>query len=216
MNIYAAISRGKLNRVKELLNQGVSVNARDQYGRTPLHLAAQMGHLNVVKELLNRGANKNARRQNYENRNHNGFTPLHDATWHKKLNIVKELLRRGARPNPRDASGLTPLHYVGQTPRIAHELIKAGANPKYTNKMWGVTPHNWIWNFNNNNTRNALKTSRAASKFLKPIRKREAEVLKREAERMLMSPRLLGSVFPNNAIRSISKYLTVKKKNNNK
>ena len=206
--IHNASETGNLNRVKALLNQGVPVNTRDEWGRTPLHLAAQLGRLNVVKELLNRGANKNARRQNYENRNHNGFTPLHDAVYHKSLNIVKELLRRGARVNPRDTNGFTPLHYVGQTPRIAHELIKAGANPKYTNRMWGVTPHNWVFNFNNNNTRNAIKTSRAASKWLKPIRKRRAG-------RMLASPRLLGSTILNNkSIRNISRYLTVKKKNN--
>jgi len=196
--LYWAANKNRLNVVKELLNRGAKKNARDWFGHTALFAATRSGHLNVVKELLNRGANKNAR-------DSSGHTPLHIAAHRGNLNIVKELLRRGARVNPRNSNGFIPLHLVGQRPRVAHELIKAGANPKYTNK-WEETPYNRA---QNNVTRNAVRTSRAASKWLKPIRKRKAE-------RMLMSPRLLGSVLPNNAIRSISKYLTIKKKNNNK
>jgi ankyrin repeat protein len=168
MNIHNASENGKLNRVKELLNQGVPVNTRNAWGQTPLHCASEYGHLNVVKELI----------------------------------------RRGARVNPRTPRGLfTPLHLAAyKYPRIVHALIKAGANPKYINTH-GCNASNYA--AFNAPTRNALKTSRAASTWLKTVRKRKAG-------RMLMSPRLLGSVLPNNAIRSISKYLTVKKKNNNK
>ena len=57
---------------------------------------------------------------------------------------------------------------------------------------------------------NAMKTSRAATKWNNMVRKRRAA-------RMLASPRLLGSTKLNNkSISNIARYLTVKKKNNNK
>jgi ankyrin repeat protein len=167
MNIHNAAENGKLNRVKELLNQGVPVNTRDAWGQTPLHCASEYGHLNVVKELI----------------------------------------RRGARVNSRTPRGLfTPLQLAAyKYPRIVHALIKAGANPKYINTH-GCNASNYA--AFNAPTRNAIKTSRAASTWLKTVRKRKAG-------RMLASPRLLGSTILNNkSIANIARYLTVEKKNN--
>jgi ankyrin repeat protein len=161
MNIHSAARNGKLNRVSTLLNRGVSVNARNAYGFTPLHKAASGGHVNVVKELL----------------------------------------KRGAHVNPRTHQGYTPLHFGYLHPRVIHTLIKAGANPKYRN-INGTSVYNFV---QNNATRNALKTSRAVSKWNNTVRKRRAE-------RMLLSPRLLGSTILNNkSIANIARYLTVKK-----
>ena len=164
MNIYDAASRGNLNRVRALLNQGVNVNSRDAHDRTPLHWAAYGGSVNVVQELLRRGARINSRDDYYS-------TPLHVAA-----------------------------HYG--RPRVIHALLKAGANPKYRNAI-GNTPYNRIFHVS---ARNASKTSRPATKWLETTRKRKAE-------RMLLSPRLLGSTTLNkNAIRSVARFLTVKKK----
>jgi ankyrin repeat protein len=119
-NIHEAARNGNLNEVKALLNQGVPVNSRDDYGRTPLHAAAYNGRLNVVQELL----------------------------------------KRGARVNPRSVIGATPLHWATNKghSRVVHALIKAGANPKYRNAAGQQYAYN-------EKTRNALRTSRAASKF---------------------------------------------------
>jgi len=163
-----------------------------------IHNAAENGNLNRIRRLLNQGVPVNAR-------NAYGFTPLHKAASGGHVNVVKELIRRGAHVNPRNFLGSTPLH-TALNPNVFHALIKAGANPKYRNTINGTNAFNTALT---NNNRKAIKTSRAASTWLKTVRKRKAG-------RMLMSPRLLGSVLPNNAIRSISKYLTVKKKNNNR
>lgn len=165
----------------------------------PIHTASENGNLNRVRTLLNQGVPVNTR-------NAWGQTPLHLAASSGRSNIVQELLRRGAHVNPRTRhGGYTPLHYADEYPRIFHALIKAGANPKYRNKQ-GYGFSNYV--AHNNATRNALKTSRAASTWLKTVRKRKAG-------RMLASPRLLGSTVLNkNSIASIARYLTVKKKNN--
>ena len=166
--IHSAAHNGNLKRVKELLNQGVPVNARNETRWTPLHWAASSGHLNVVQELL----------------------------------------KRGAHVNPRTASGVTPLLFALRKPYVVHALIKAGANPKFKSNL-GRNAYNHALN---NRTRNAVKTSRAASKWNNMVRKRRAA-------RMLASPRLLGSTktkLNNKSISNIARYLTVKKKNNNK
>ena len=161
----------------------------------PIHHAVKSGNLNQVKELLNQGVHVNSR-------NAHGWTPLHWAAWMGHLNIVQELLRRGAHLNPRTFTGRTPLHIASHIdPYVVHALLKAGANPRYRN-MSGKSISNFF--------PNALKTSRAVTKWQNTVRKRKAE-------RMLLSPRLLGSTKLNNkSISNIARYLTVRKKNNNK
>jgi len=163
-----------------------------------IHQSAKSGNLNRVKALLNQGVPVNSRTTG-------GITPLHFAASAGRLNVVQELLRRGARVNPRSHHvGVTPLHsaaYSGH-PRVVHALIQAGANPKYRH-ISGGTPYNAS---SRHTTRNALKTSRAFAKWLTAVRKRRAE-------RMLLSPRLLGSTpLTKNTIRSIARFVTVKKK----
>jgi len=132
-----------------------------------IHDAALKGNLNRVRALLNRGVNVNAR-------SHWGYAPLHYAAMRGNINMVRELLRRGARINfPSYYFGRTPLHYASHYghPRVVHELLKSGANPKYRNRH-GNTPYNQIFHVS---TRNALKTSRPATKWLETTRKRKLE-----------------------------------------
>ena len=161
----------------------------------PIHHAVKSGNLNQVKELLNQGVHVNSR-------NAHGWTPLHKAVLSGNLNIVQELLRRGAHVNPRTRSGMTPLYLAAmwdRSPHIIHALIKAGANPKHRN-MYGYDASTY-----SRTGGNAMKTSRAATKWNNMVRKRRAA-------RMLASPRLLGSTKLNNkSISNIARYLTVKK-----
>jgi ankyrin repeat protein len=131
-----------------------------------IHEAAFVGNLNRVRALLNQGVPVNAR-------NDGGWTTLHTAAFTGHLNIVQELLRRGARVNPRTNYYSTPLHYAALRghSRVVHELLKAGANPKYRNRH-GNTPYNRT---RSTSTRHALKTSRAASKWLETTRKRKLD-----------------------------------------
>ena len=163
----------------------------------PIHYAVKSGNLNRVKAFLNQGVPVNSRDQY-------GFTPLHLASQRGHLNIVQELLKRGAHVNPRTRNGMTPLYLAAfwNTPHVVHALIRAGANPKYRN-MYGYDASTY-----SRKGGNAMKTSRAATKWNNMVRKRRAA-------RMLASPRLLGSTKLNNkSISNIARYLTVKKKNN--
>ena len=88
--IHSAARRGNLNRVKELLNQGVPVNTQTDAGWTPLHDAADSGRLNVVQELLRRGARVNIR-------THRGSTPLNVAAFGRHPHVVHALQEARAR-----------------------------------------------------------------------------------------------------------------------
>ena len=50
--LLLAIARGDLDNVKDLIEQGASVNGKDNHGNSPLDIAKYRGHTNVV-ELLN-------------------------------------------------------------------------------------------------------------------------------------------------------------------
>ena len=69
--IHNAAHNGNLNRVRQLLNQGVNVNERTNFDWTPLHKAAYRGRPNVVRELVRHGAK-------ISTRNTNGRTPLNN------------------------------------------------------------------------------------------------------------------------------------------
>ena len=159
-----------------------------------IHNAARRGNLNLVRALLNQGVPVNSRDQA-------GYTPLHLASRRGLLSVVQELLKRGAHVNPRSIHGYTPLHVaaIANNPNIVHALIKAGANPKYGN-IYGHRAHNY--------SRNAVSTSRAATKWTK---KTQNAANKRRQNAMRQ---VLGSVpvreggstrigLPNNILRLI-------------
>lgn len=107
--LYRAAASGNAERVRELLRQGVDVNARDERERwTPLQKAANKGHEQIVKLLLDAKADTEV---------HTEFmgspdkTALHLAAQQGHAAVIKMLLDGGAQINAVDASGKTmPLH----------------------------------------------------------------------------------------------------------
>lgn len=64
-----------------LLESGAAVNVADQYGYTPLHVAAAKGWVRICLMLLEKGADMNAR-------NAYAWTPLDMAIIHKKKEVI--------------------------------------------------------------------------------------------------------------------------------
>lgn len=56
--LISAAAQGELERIRELLFQGVNLESSDYDGRTPLHLAAVNGHVEVVRYLVDYGVDK--------------------------------------------------------------------------------------------------------------------------------------------------------------
>jgi len=82
-----AAEKGDFADVKRHLKRGADVNAKDEYGRTPLLEAARNGHKAVAELLIAKGADVNAK-------DNNGRTPLYYAL---NTGVAKILKRHGAR-----------------------------------------------------------------------------------------------------------------------
>ena len=145
------------------------INARNQNGQTPLHVATQHNQSNIVELLLKFDADANAEDNDgmtplfytsqsarssavvrlllaggarVDVRNKNGQTPLHVASQHVNHSNVTLLLRSGAAVDEQDNDKMTPLLWASQSPRsgsVAWLLLKNGASVKARNSH-GQTP----------------------------------------------------------------------------
>jgi hypothetical protein len=98
MDISIAAEDGDLERVKELVAMGLSVNSRNDNGWPPLNRAAYRGHNEVVIYLLDQGAEIDAKEDS-------GFTALHLAGMGGMRKTAQLLLDRGADPAIRSREG---------------------------------------------------------------------------------------------------------------
>ena len=123
MDVWTACSVGHLDRVRQLIEDGLDVDRGNRYGRTPLMVAAGSGYDQVVRELIRAGADVNGK-DNYKQ------TALHRASSWGHSNVVKTLTEAEASLNEQDVDGMTPLMkatYRGYA-NVVVELIKAGAD----------------------------------------------------------------------------------------
>jgi ankyrin repeat protein len=150
-----------------LTGTGVSPSEQDQYGRTPLHIAAQKGHAKTVQKLLAMGSSVTVadyecstplheavssgspqclisildKEPRVDAENRHGQTPLLVAAAAGKPLLVEKLLEKGASPNHTDWLSRTALHLSSKCGNITvvNLLLDAGAHPDTTNRK-GVTP----------------------------------------------------------------------------
>jgi len=105
MDIHTATFMGDLNAIKQHIAAGSNLNAKDQYGSTPLTIAATFGKTEVAKALIEAGADINAK-------SGDGSTPLHTASFFCRTEIVKALIDKGADKTIKNNYGSTALESV--------------------------------------------------------------------------------------------------------
>lgn len=89
--------------VRLLLQNAAATEAKDTFGKTPLHYAAGSRHIVVLELLL-------SNRANIEAEGEFGLTPLHYAAESGHEAVVKSLLKKGAAIEAKDTVCQTPFH----------------------------------------------------------------------------------------------------------
>ncbi|XP_031233691.1 cyclin-dependent kinase inhibitor 2A-like [Mastomys coucha] len=97
-----AAAQGRVQEVRALLEAGISPNAPNSFGHTPIQVM-MMGNVHVAALLLLYGADSNCADATTLSR------PVHDAAREGFLDTLVVLHRAGARLDVRDAWGRLPL-----------------------------------------------------------------------------------------------------------
>ena len=125
ISILVAAYEGNIEAVKQHLAAGTDVNAKDEYGFTPIYAAVAGGGDKEIAELLiANGADVNAKLDD-------GETPLHRAAYEDHKEIVELLIAKGADVNAGvSQQKSTPLHsaVAENHKEVAELLIANGAD----------------------------------------------------------------------------------------
>jgi hypothetical protein len=118
-----ACKTGDLRTVQECIDMGANVNAKGDYGYTPLIHAARAGYKNIVECLIAHDADVNS----CDDQND---TPLLLASAAGHTGIVAHLLLHGANVEARNTVNMTPLMLAAQRGKdsVVDALILGGAN----------------------------------------------------------------------------------------
>jgi ankyrin repeat protein len=128
---FAAAARGDAGAVERLAAAGEKVDARDGYGRTPLHVAAYAGQREAMRALVKAGADPNAlERDRYD--------IVTIAAVADDIPTLQEALALGGSAknvtSRYDGTALIAAAHLGHD-RVVRELIKAGAPLDHVNNL---------------------------------------------------------------------------------
>lgn len=100
--LHSAASLGNIPKLSAIIDQGTSIETRDEHGLTPLMAAIYHSQWDTVHALVEMGADVNAKDSSEQ-------TPLFYAVSSFNPEIISLLVENGSKVDARDIYGLTPL-----------------------------------------------------------------------------------------------------------
>ena len=121
--LLAALTRGRVDIAKCLVDAGVDTETVDPMQRTILHRLVRSKASHHTAALLELGASSEAR-------DIQGYTALHFAVMDSSIPVTTTLLNANAPINAKDTFGWTPLHWAARkgNVKMAELLTSAGAD----------------------------------------------------------------------------------------
>jgi uncharacterized caspase-like protein len=188
-SLINAVNKGDIKVVRAVLDKGVNVNEKDEWGSTALHRAASTGNSDIVRILLDKGANVNEKDERES-------TALHEAVLYGYPDIVQLLLDRGANVHAQNWLGYTPLHYAAAWgySDIVQLLLNRGVDPSIADKD-GKTPLRKAEEKGNTEIVNMLRKAKeeryvTAKKPIPSIPKQALAVKPSKIEKILSPPQI--------------------------
>jgi hypothetical protein len=114
--LIVAARKSNVEAVKTLLAKGADVNAKTEYGATPLFFACDRGHAEIVKILLEHGADANIRDKFYNS------TPILWAVQRDHAAVVKLLVEK----NPQSKEMVMNMAVNQGQVKVARALLEVG------------------------------------------------------------------------------------------
>ncbi len=153
--VYQALYNEDLELAKELIKNGVNVNAVTEDGEQAIHEASWQGWNDIIILLVNNGADINAL---VDNGFYKGSSPLHFACEYGRTDTIMLLLDLGADITVRNSYKQTLLHHVGITGQygVAKLLLKKGLNVNSIDNI-GATPLLYAALYENKSVENLFK-----------------------------------------------------------
>lgn len=129
-------------QIRDLVRQGMNINARDRFGKTPLYNKIIDNNLPAIKFLVENGANIDLGVKSKEDAAET--SPLIGAIQGAYTNITQYLIEHGANLHAGSRTGNSALMWAAlkNNPKIAKLLIEHGANIHATNNA-GETALMW-------------------------------------------------------------------------
>ncbi|MFO1303291.1 MAG: ankyrin repeat domain-containing protein [Burkholderiales bacterium] len=129
--VFAAAAKGDAAAIARLAASGANVNAREAYGRTPLHVAAFMKQRDAMKALVDAGADPNA----LDADRYDMVTIAAVADDPATLEAALKLGNRATNVTSRyDGTALIAAAHLGHV-EVVRILIKAGAPLDHVNNL---------------------------------------------------------------------------------
>jgi ankyrin repeat protein len=129
--LFHSVRKGNTDMTRLLLHLGANPETKDDYGATPLLVAASSDHQGVLRALLSYGAITDARNQY-------GRSPIHCIAQTRSVEMMRTFLdpEYKANKNAVCIDGKTALHYLAETTTVdvATVLLDLGANPEIKDK----------------------------------------------------------------------------------